>query len=154
MPIGSVCVCLGLFMGQWLSDDFEGKFNLIYCDSDLAKSHCGDDCPDHGIYIYPQILLCLHSATWDSIGWIWNDRNMEYGVYPFPMVWYCRGCVCVWCFILTYHLLRRTVRRESLKHQGFKLSALIPAWAAGFHGDCRWERCRPNLNYWSRVSLA
>lgn len=30
-------------MGQWLSDDFEDIFNLIYCDSDLAKSHCGDD---------------------------------------------------------------------------------------------------------------
>jgi len=42
-------------MDQWLSDDFEDNFNLIYCDSDLAKSHCGDD--------NTLKYFCLHSAT-------------------------------------------------------------------------------------------
>lgn len=46
-------------MGQWLSDDFEGKFNLIYCDSDLAKSHWGDDCPDHGIYTHKYFCVSI-----------------------------------------------------------------------------------------------
>lgn len=109
-----------------MSDDFEGKFSLIYCDSDLAESHSGNDCPDPAVYKTqkPSVSTVPHEILLDEyeMTGIWNvefKSSPRSGIVEVVCV-----CVCAWCFILTDHLLRRTVRRESLK-QTFRIDSCV-----------------------------
>lgn len=93
-----------------MSDDFEGKFSLIYCDSDLPESHSGNDCPDPAVYKTqkPSVSTVPHEILLDEyeMTGIWN---VEFKSSPRSGI---VEVVCV-CVCMVFHTDRSFIEEDS-----------------------------------------